>query len=170
MNTLTIFGVQLVFSLLVYALIAKWYAAPWLAKKPIHLALIALIFPHAFLHLGLAFLVPGLVAEPLPNSFAFATAYGDLVSGLLALLCLIALRGRWGVAFPLVWIFNIVGVLDLLKALSQPEVPQHLLTTWYIPTFWVPLLLVTHFMVFSRLLRSATNPAVAKVHFGTSTT
>ena len=76
MNTLTIFGVQLVISLLVYALIAKWYAAPWLAKKPIHLALIALIFPHAFRHLGLVFLVPGLVAEPLPNSFAFAAAYG----------------------------------------------------------------------------------------------
>ena len=84
MDTLTIFGVQLVLSLTVYGLMAKWYVAPWLAKKPVHLALIALIFPHALRHLGLAFLVPGLVGEALPSSFAFAAGYGDLISGLLA--------------------------------------------------------------------------------------
>ena len=56
-------------------------------------------------------------------------------------------------AFPLVWIFNIVGTVDLLNALRQPEVPQYLQTTWYIPTFWVPILLVTHAMIFVRLLR-----------------
>ncbi len=155
MDTLTIFGVQLVLSVLVYALIAKWYAAPWLATKPFHVALIALIFPHTFRHLGLAFLVPGLVAEPLPSSFAFAAAYGDLVSGLLALLSLVALRARWGVALPLVWLFNIVGTVDLLNALRNADAVPHLHTTWYIPTFVVPLLLVTHVMIFARLLRRA---------------
>ena len=153
MDTLAIFGLQLTLSLVVYTLIAKWYVSPWLAEKPINQALIPLIFPHAFRHLGLAFLVPGLVAESLPSSFAFAVAYGDLVSGLLALLCLIALRGGWRLVLPLVWFFNIVGTVDLLNALSQADVPPHLQTTWYIPTFWVPLLLVTHVMIFARLLR-----------------
>ncbi|MEE8251702.1 MAG: hypothetical protein V3R24_08175 [Gemmatimonadales bacterium] len=78
MDTLAVFGLQLVLSLTVFALIAKWFVVPWLAEKPIHLALIVLIFPHAFRHLGLAFLVPGLVSEQLPSSFAFAVAYGDL--------------------------------------------------------------------------------------------
>ncbi len=155
MDTLTVFGVQLVLSLIVYALLAKWYVMPWLAKKPIHLALIALTFPHAFRHIGLAFLVPGLVAEPLPNSFAFAAAYGDFVSGLLALLSLVALRRRWSLALPLVWLFNIVGTVDLLNALRQADAVPHLQTTWYIPTFLVPLLLVTHAMIFARLLRRA---------------
>ena len=155
MDTLTIFGVQLTLSLIVYALIAKWYVSPWLAEKSIYLALTVLIFPHAFRHLGLAFLVPGLVAESLPSSFAFAVAYGDFISGLLALLAVIALRRHWSVAFPMVWFFNIVGTVDLLNALSQADVPPHLHTTWYIPTFWVPLLLVTHFMIFSRLLKRA---------------
>ncbi len=155
MDTLAIFGLQLVLSLTVFALIAKWFVAPWLAEKPIHLALIVLIFPHAFRHLGLVFLVPGLVSEQLPSSFAFAVAYGDLVSGLLEILCLEALLGRWGVAFPLVWIFNIVGTVNLLNALRQPEVPPHLQSTWYIPTFWVPILLVTHAMIFIRLLAIA---------------
>ena len=153
MNTLAIFGLQLVLSVVVYALIAKWYVSPWLAEKPIHLALIVLIFPHAFRHIGLTFFVPGVVAQPLPTSFAFGVAYGDLVSGLLALLCLVALRGRWGVALPLVRLFNIVGSVDLLNALRQPDVPPDLGATWFIPTFWVPLLLVSHFMIFARLLR-----------------
>ncbi len=153
MDTLAIFGLQLVLSLIVYTLMAKWYVAPWLAEKPIHLALIALIFPHAFRHIGLAFLVPGLVAQPLPSSFAFPAAYGDLVSGLLALLSLLALRRGWGLALPLVWLFNIVGTADLLNALRQADAVPHLGTTWYIPTFVVPLLLVTHVMIFARLLR-----------------
>ena len=155
MDTLAIFGLQLVLSLIVYALIAKWYVMPWLAEKPIHQALMVLIFPHAFRHLGLAFLVPGLVAQPLPSSFASAAAYGDFVSGLLALLALVALRGGWGLALPLVWLFNMVGTVDLLNALRQADAVPHLQTTWYIPTFVVPLLLVTHFMIFARLLRRA---------------
>ncbi len=48
---------------------------------------------------------------------------------------------------------RIVGTVDLLNALRQPEVPQHLQSTWYIPTFWVPVLLVTHALIFVRLLK-----------------
>ena len=158
MDTLGVFGLQLVLSLIAYGLVAKWYVMPWLAEKPIHQALIPLIFPHAFRHLGLAFLVPGLVAQPLPSSFAFAAAYGDFVSGLLALLSLVALRARWRLALPLVWLFNIVGTVDLLNALRQAEAVPHLQTTWYIPTFVVPLLLVTHFMIFARLFKPVATP------------
>jgi vacuolar-type H+-ATPase subunit I/STV1 len=39
------FGLQLVLSLVVYALIAKWYVSPWLAEKQINQALMLLIFP-----------------------------------------------------------------------------------------------------------------------------
>ncbi len=136
-----------------YALLAKWYVTPWLAEKPIHQALIPLIFPHAFRHIGLTFFVSGVVAQPLPSFFAYTVAYGDLVSGLLALLSLVALRGGWGLALPLVWLFNIVGTVDLLNALRQADAVPNLGATWYIPTFWVPVLLVTHVMIFARLLR-----------------
>ena len=153
MDTLAIFGLQLVLSLVVYALMAKWYVAPWLAEKPINQTLIFLIFPHAFRHLGLTFMVPGVVAQPLPSVFAITATYGDLISGLLALLCLIALRGGWGLALPFVWVFNIVGAVDLLNALRHAEAVPDLGATWYIPTFFVPLLLVTHVMIFARLLK-----------------
>ncbi len=153
MDTLAIFGLQVVLSLIVYALLAKWYVVPWLAGKPVNQALIPLVFPHALRHVGLAFLVPGLVAQPLPTFFANTAAYGDLVSGLLALLSLVALRGGWSLALPVVWLFNIVGTADLLNALRQADAVPDLGSTWYIPTFLVPLLLVTHVMIFARLRR-----------------
>ncbi len=112
-----------------------------------------LIFPHALRHVGLAFLVPGLVVQPLPSFFATSVAYGDFVSGVLALLSLVALRARWGLALALVWLFNIVGTMDLLNALRQAEAVPDLGTTWYIPTFWVPILLVTHGMIFARIIK-----------------
>ena len=153
MNTLTIFGLQFILSLIVFSLLAKWYVVPWLAKQPIRQALSLLIIPHAFRHVGLAFLVPGLVVQPLPNFFAYAAAYGDFISGLLAIVSLIALRARWGWALMLVWLFNLVGAVDLLNALRQAEVVPNLGTTWYIPTFLVPILLVTHGLIFARLVK-----------------
>ena len=153
MDTLAIFGLQLVLSLIVYALIAKWYVTPWLAEKPIHQALIPLIFPHAFRYMGMVFLVPGVVARPLPGTFATPAAYGDLVAAVLALLALIALRAGWARALALVWLFNIVGTVDLLNALRHADAVPDFGAAWYIPTFLVPLLLVTHFMIFARLLR-----------------
>jgi hypothetical protein len=153
MDTLAIFGLQLVLSLIVYTLIAKWYVSPWLAEKSIQFALILLIFPHAFRHVGLTFFVPGLVDSSLPASFANMAAYGDLVSGLLAIVVLVSLRKNWNLALPLAWLFNIIGTIDLLNALSHAEAVPHLGATWFIPTFFVPLLLVTHVMIFSRLLK-----------------
>jgi hypothetical protein len=152
MDMFAIFGTQLVLSIFVYALIAKWYVVPWLADKPMDQALIALIFPHALRHVGLSFFAPGLVSDSLPESFAFAAAYGDLISGLLAIASLFALRNSWALALPLVWVFNVVGSLDLLNALRQAEAIPYLEATWYIPTFFVPVLLVTHAMIFTRLL------------------
>lgn len=155
MDTLTIFATQLTLSIVVFSLLAKWFVGPWLADKPLHIALIALTFPHAMRHVGLSFLVPGLVADSLHDSFAGLAAYGDFVTGLIALVALVALRHRWGFALPLVWLFNIVGTVDLVNALRQAENVPLLHTTWYIPTFFVPLLLVTHALMFVRLFQHA---------------
>lgn len=163
MNTLTIFVTQLLLSAVVFSLIAKWFVGPWLADKPLHAALIVLTFPHAMRHVGLSFLVPGLVAESLHASFAGLAAYGDFVTGLIALLALVALKHRWSISLSLVWLFNIVGTVDLVNALRQAENVPLLLTTWYIPTFFVPLLLVTHFLMFVRLFRHAFQSADSHV-------
>jgi len=153
MDPLSIFVLQLVLSITVFTIAAKWYVSPWLAEKTNGQALTILIFPHAMRHIGLMFFVPGIVSQTLPTFFAYTAAYGDLFSGLLALLALVVLRRGWGIAIPLVWFFNIVGTVDLLNALRHVDVVPDLGATWYIPTFLVPLLLVTHVMIFARLLR-----------------
>ena len=101
----------------------------------------------------MVFLVPGVVAQPLPGAFANPAAYGDLVTGVLALLALIALQTGWAGALALVWLFNIVGTVDLLNALRHVNVAPYFGAAWYIPTFLVPALLVTHFLIFVRLLK-----------------
>ncbi len=153
MDTQAIFGLQFFLSLVVWGLIAKWLMTPWLERQSSHQALFWLTLPHAFRYIGMVFLVPGVVAQTMPSSFATAAAYGDLVTGVLALLALIALRNGWAGALALVWLFNIVGTVDLLNALRQANAIPHFGAAWYIPTFLVPLLLVTHFMIFARLLR-----------------
>ena len=155
MNTLSIFGLQLTLSVLVFALLAKWHLAPWLSKMPIHAALAILIIPHAFRHLGMVFLVPGVTSPDIPVSFASMAAYGDLASGLMAILTLAALRHRWKFALPLATVFTIIGTADLANALRHAEAVPHLWAAWYIPTFIVPVLLVTHGMVFARLFSHA---------------
>ncbi len=153
MDTQAIFGLQFFLSLVVWGMIGKWLLAPWLEKKSPHEALLWLTLPHAFRHVGMVFLVPGVVAQPLPEGFANPAAYGDLVTGVLALSALIALRTGWAGALALVWLFNIVGTVDLLNALRHVNVAPDFGAAWYIPTFLVPALLVTHFMIYIRLLR-----------------
>ena len=158
MNTQAIFGLQFVLSLLVIALLSKWVLAPWLANQSQREALFWLAVPHAFRHIGMDYLVPGFVAQQLPDSFAIPAAYGDLLTGVLALLALILLRSGWKGAIGAVWLFNVIGTVDLLNALRHVEVAPNFGAAWYIPTFLVPLLLVTHFMIFVPLLKPAPNP------------
>ncbi len=153
MDPLAIFGLQFFLSLVVWGLIAKWLVTPWLEAQSPHQALFWLTLPHAFRHVGMVFLVPGVVAKTLPESFAAPAAYGDLVTGVLALLALIALRSGWRGTLALVWVFNIVGTVDLLNALRHANAVPDLGAAWYIPTFFVPALLVTHFMIYTRLIR-----------------
>lgn len=156
LESLEIFGIQFVLSLLVVSLIAKWHIAPWLREKSLKVVLGILILPHAFRHLGLTFLTPAVVSENMPEFFAITAGYGDMMSGLLAIVALVSLRGSWKASIVLVWIFNLVGTVDLLNALRQAEAVPHFGAAWFIPTFIVPVLLVTHVMIYARLFGGKT--------------
>jgi len=154
MDVMTIFAIQFLMSLVVWGSLAYWLLTPWLEKKSLNEALFFLTVPHAFRHIGMVFLVPGVVAGPLPETFAAPAALGDLLTGVLAFLALIALRNNWSVARAAVWLFSIVGTIDLINALRQGDAwMTNFGATWYIPTMLVPLLLVTQIMIFFRLFR-----------------
>ena len=153
MDVQAIFALQFLMSLVVWGSLAYWLLAPWLEKKSVNEALFFLTVPHAFRHIGMVFLIPGVVARPLPEAFAAPAAYGDLLTGVLAFLALVALRNSWSVARVSVWLFNIVGTIDLMNALPQTSAVPDFGAAWYVPTMLVPLLLVTHAMIFFRLFR-----------------
>jgi len=154
MSVRAIFGLQVVLSLVVYSLIARWYVVPRLAALPLRDALTPLLLLHAFRYLGMVFLVPTVVGPALPAAFAVPAAYGDLLAALLALLAIAALRQAWPSAIPLVWLFNVEGTLDLVNAFYQGlRNDVQLGAAYYIPTVAVPALLVTHAMIFAMLIR-----------------
>ncbi len=149
-----IFGLQVVLSFVVYGLVAKWYVSPRLATLPLGAALQPLLVLHALRHMGMVFLVPPVVGPALPASFAVPAAYGDLLAGLLALAAMGALRARSSIAIPLTWLFNVVGLVDLINAFYQGlSNDVQLGAAYYIPTFIVPALVITHLMIFRMLVR-----------------
>jgi hypothetical protein len=76
------------------------------------------------------------------------------LAGLLALGAIVALRARSRVALPLTWLFNAVGLLDLIHAFYQGLTHDvQLGSAYFIPTFVVPALVVTHLMMFRMLAR-----------------
>jgi hypothetical protein len=153
-----LFGISIVLGFLVWGIVGARYIWPALRELPRADALRPLLLLHSFRYIGLAFLVPGVVSAELPAGFARPAAYGDLIAAVLALLALAALRSRLGIA--LVWVFNLWGTADLLHAYYQGRVgvgvePGQLGAAYFIPTVVVPLLLVTHVLVFRLLLRAA---------------
>lgn len=155
MPPLAAFGISVAFSLLAWGLVAARYIWPELRRRPRVDALRPLLLLHGFRFLGLAFIVPGVVSPELPAGYASALAYGDFVTAILALLALAALRSRLGIA--LVWAFSLWGTADLLngfyQGLHDGLVPGQLGAAYFIVTFFVPLLFVTHGLVFRLLIR-----------------
>jgi hypothetical protein len=151
-----LFWVSIVFSFVAWGMVAQRYIWPALRDRPRADALRPILLLHGFRFLGLAFLIPGVVSPDLSLAFAFPAAFGDLATAILALLAS-ATRGR--LSTVLVWAFSILGTLDLLNAFYQGNRtglvvdPGLLGAAYFIPTLVVPLLFVTHGLVFRLLLR-----------------
>ncbi|HEY6327740.1 MAG TPA: hypothetical protein VI756_00265, partial [Blastocatellia bacterium] len=151
-----IWGITVAFGFLAWSVFAAQYIWPAISKRQRVEGLRPILVLHAFRYIGLAFLIPGVVSPELAGTvFAQGLAYGDLLSATLALAALAGLRTK--LSIPLVWIFNVVGTFDLLNAfyqgnhISLADTPGLLGAGYFIPIFGVPLLLVTHILVF-RLL------------------
>ncbi len=154
MNPLPVFVIQLLWFLLAWSVIAVLFIEPRLRGRDLNDRLSVWVAPHLFRVLGLGLLVEQL-SPGLSKDFAATTAVGDFITAVLALVSLLALRGRWTLAIPLVWVFNIFGSVDLLIALPgavRAEAASHMHAQWYVPALGVPLMIVAHVMVFRTLL------------------
>jgi hypothetical protein len=156
-DAFTVFGIQNLLSFVVFGLLAWWYVWPWLKSADRTTAFTALTFVHALRPIGATVLVTSVVGTALPRDFAEAVAYGDLATSVLAVVTLLALRGRLGFAIPLVWITNIVGAADLVNALVgglRIDVARvGVGSFWYVVTILVPILWIAHVLAFALLAR-----------------
>jgi hypothetical protein len=160
-SQLSFFG-SIAFSFIAWGIVAARYIWPELRKRQQAEALRPLLVLHSFRFLGLAFLVPGVVSPELPPTFAHAAAYGDIAAAVLALLALMSLSNASGIVIT--WIFNLWGAADLLNAFYQANhaglTAGQLGAAYFIPTFIVPLLLITHGLGFRILLQHQTVSAI----------
>ncbi len=158
MNNVAIFWMQLLLSCAVSATVLVWYVWPYLTKLPRNSALIPLLFVHVPRYVGMILLVPGMIDPNLPREFLSAAAYGDLLEAALAFVSIVALRSNWRFAIALVWVTNTWGFVDLLngvRGVLQLNVPSfNLETTWYIYTFYAPLVVVSHLTIFWILIKA----------------
>jgi hypothetical protein len=155
------FFVNIAFGFIAWGIVAKRYIWPKLRLLQRSEALRPLLILHSFRFIGLAFLVPGVVSSDLPSAFSRSAAYGDIIAATLALLSLVSLPRV--IALVIVWIFNLWGSADLLNAFYQANnaglVAGQLGATYFIPTLVVPLLLITHGLVFRILLQHQSESA-----------
>src|SRR5882762_270766 len=153
-----LFQIHLVLGYVAWLLCFRAYVWPWLKSMDRVDAQRAIATLHSFRFFGLVFILPGVVGPHLPASFATFAAYGDLATGVLAMLTLLAVRIR-----PLFWAlvvaFNVVGTADLILnyyhavQVGLPALAGELGATYAIPIIYVPVLMITHFVAFYLLVR-----------------
>jgi hypothetical protein len=152
------FFISYAVAFLVFGLIGKWYIWPNIKDRAIKSALTPLLLYACLRVNGLMFLMPGLVSPELPSVFAVPTAYGDLAAVLLALISLACVRSGSGLAVPMLWLFNVVGLLDLaygnIANLVAGIDPVQLGTSYYLAVLNVPAMVIVHVLIFAYLLRA----------------
>jgi hypothetical protein len=172
MSPQTLFQLHLVLGYVAWLLCFGVYILPKLrsmGRVEAHRAIATL---HSFRFFGLVFILPGVVGLNLPVSFATFAAYGDLATGLLAMLALLTVRIR-----PLFWLFvfafNLVGTTDLILDYYHavqgglPALAGQLGATYVIPIIYVPVLMITHVVALYWLVRP--QPKAAQALAGNAT-
>jgi hypothetical protein len=156
------------------ALVGAYFALPSVRNAMAATPLPAFIALHAIRVLGFAFIV--LYAEGrLPAPFAPSAGWGDVFIGVTALPLAWAVTRFGARVRPLVFLWNAVGVADLVVAvtlgpLSAPgplqvfvgppdSSPMTSLPWLIIPGFLVPILFFIHVVIFYRLARTEASAA-----------
>lgn len=147
-----------------------------------HLDMRLLVGSHIWRFVGLGFVI-GWLAGDLPAQFGIPEGVFDIIAALSAAILLVPLnRGEFPTRWLLVW--NVFGLLDLISAitvgalyskgtlgiLSAGTVTTQAMTIFpvsLIPTFFVPLFILIHLLVFVRLRQgrsSFSNRAATELH------
>jgi hypothetical protein len=146
-----ILPLNLILGVLLFRTALNIYVKPHLARWSPAIFLTPILLLHMLRELGLMFMFDGATLPGMPQPFAVPAALGDFAAAALAALALWQVRRGAAAAKTWVWVFNIWGTLDLIVAVSLAVIfksAPHLGAAYWIPSFWVPMLLATHALVF----------------------
>jgi hypothetical protein len=136
-----------VLSFAIFAIMAVWYVAPWLATRQRAEALIPLLWVHAFRHVALQIFSAQRFGFDVSEGARDQIAAGDVAGMILAATSILALHYRARMAPLLVWVFVAETIFDLVSSTTAGIREQLFATasgvTWLILTFYVPLLWVS---------------------------
>lgn len=158
MSPQAVFQTHLILGYVAWLLCFRVYILPRLKRMDRVEAHRAIATLHSFRFFGLVFVLPGVIGPNLPTGFATFAAYGDFVTGVLALLALLTVRIRT-LFWTFVVAFNLMGAADILVdyyhgiRLGLGAVAGQLGAAYAIPIIYVPLLLITHIAALYMLLR-----------------
>ena len=137
-------------------LVARRFAIPMLVRHPLEDVLCLLCLIHTFRYAAFGAFALGISA---PVSSDALSLTGDLVSPALAVIAAAMLHARMPGAIQVAWVFNLVGLADLLVvfpgAVNARVEGEALGLAWQILIFYTPALLVTHVMMLRWLYKHA---------------
>lgn len=142
-------------SFVAWTLVAIVHAVPWLDRRSRREALLVVITPQTFRHVGALALFPGIGEAPF--AWSVPLALGDAATAMLAAAAMLALHREWRAAIPLTWVATVFGTMDLLHNVANAMhlgVAPSLGPIAFIATMLVPGMLVCHLLALRALLRS----------------
>ncbi len=143
-------------SLVAWSIIARVHLVPWLDRRAQRDALLVVVAPHMFRHVGAMAMFPGIGDTPI--EWALPLAVGDAITAALAIVSMLALHRGFRHATKVVWVFNVFGTLDLLHNgvnAARLQVAPQMGVIGYVVGFGVPMMLMFHVLVFRTLLRKS---------------
>ena len=159
MDNFTIINLQAILGSISIILGFRIWILPRLAHLTINDALLPLVFINTFRYLGLTFMAKEQFYSGFPDEFLTTVGLWDMVTSILAIIAVIALKGKWKYAIALVWIFNIVGFADLITAFPQffslKLYDYDLGTIWLVFITYGLVAFLSHIYIFIRLIKNA---------------
>lgn len=158
MDNFTIINLQALTGTIAIILGFRFWIHPRLSKLELKDALLPLVFLNTFRYLGLSFMAKEQFYDGFPTEFLTTVGLLDLTTAILAIITAIALKNKWSLAIPLVWLFNIVGFGDLITAFPQffglELYNQNLGFIWLVFVTYGLAAFLSHIYIFIRLFKN----------------
>lgn len=157
MDNFAIINIQAILGSISLYLGFKYWIQPRLANLSVQDAVLPFVFLNTFRYLGLSFMAKEQFYDGFPAEFLTTVGIWDMSTAILAIIAVIALKGKWKYSLAVVWVFNLVGFADLITAF--PQFFGLKLYAYNLGFIWLTFItyglaaFLSHIYIFSRLIR-----------------